>query len=79
MQGVFFPAPGILTACRKGVIDMKLSSFAWGLGVGMAAGVMLDMAATARPKARKTAVGKAMQRMGNAVDSAVDGVSHMMK
>ena len=58
---------------------MKLSSFAWGLGVGLVAGVVVDMVAPSYPKARKTTVGKAMQRMGNAMDSAMDDVSHMMK
>ena len=58
---------------------MKLSSFAWGLGVGLVAGVVVDMVAPSYPKARKTTVGKAMQRMGNAVDSAVDSANHMMK
>jgi len=58
---------------------MKLGSFTWGLGVGMLAGVVVDMVASPWPKTRKTTVGKAMQRMGNAVDSAVDGVNAMMK
>jgi len=58
---------------------MKLGSFTWGLGVGMLAGVVVDMVASPWPKTRKTTVGKAMQRMGNAVDSAVDGVNTMMK
>ena len=58
---------------------MKLGSFTWGLGVGMLAGVVVDMVASPWPRTRKTTVGKAMQRMGNAVDSAVDGVSNMMK
>ena len=43
---------------------MKMGSFAWGLGVGMVAGVVVDMVASPWPKARKTTVGKAMQRMG---------------
>ena len=58
---------------------MKLGSFTWGLGVGMLAGVVGDMVASPWPRTRKTTVGKAMQRMGNAVDSAVDGVNNMMK
>ncbi len=58
---------------------MKLGSFTWGLGVGMLAGVVVDMVASPWPRTRKTTVGKAMQRMGNAVDSAVDGVNNMMK
>ena len=58
---------------------MKLSSFAWGLGVGMVAGVVVDMAVFPLPKARKSAVGKAMQRMGSAVDSAMDDVGRKMQ
>ena len=58
---------------------MKITSFAWGLGVGMVAGVVVDMVAYPWPKARKTTVGKAMQRVGNAVDAVVDDVNHMMK
>ncbi len=58
---------------------MKLGSFVWGLGVGMVAGVVVDVVATSTPKARKTVVGKTMQRMGNAVDSVVDSASQMMK
>ena len=37
-----------------------------------------DMAAHPYPKARKTAVGKAMQRMGNALDSALVTVTSML-
>ena len=58
---------------------MKLGSFTWGLGVGMLVGVVVDMVASPWPRTRKTTVGKAMQRMGNAVDSAVDSVNTMMK
>ncbi len=58
---------------------MKLSSFAWGLGVGLVAGMVVEMAIPSNPKARKTAAGNVMRRMGNALDSAVDDVNHMMK
>ena len=37
-----------------------------------------DMAAHPYPKARKTTVGKAMQRMGNALDSALVTVTSML-
>ncbi len=49
---------------------MKIPAFVGGLCVGMVAGAMMDMAAHPGPKVRKTAVGKAMQRLGNAMDSA---------
>ena len=57
---------------------MKLSSFAWGLGVGMVAGVVVDMVAFPLPKARKNAVDRTMQRVGSAVYSAIDDVSHII-
>ena len=44
----------------------------------MVAGAMMDMAAHPGPKVRKTAVGKAMQRLGNAMDSAWVGVTSKM-
>ena len=46
--------------------------------VGMVAGAMMDMAAHPGPKVRKTAVGKAMQRLGNAMDSAWVSVTSKM-
>ncbi|MBQ2062236.1 MAG: hypothetical protein II458_06125 [Oscillospiraceae bacterium] len=58
---------------------MKLSSFAWGLGVGLVAGMVVEMAIPSNPRARNTAAGNVMRRMGSAVDSAVDDVNHMMK
>ena len=57
---------------------MNLPAFVKGMCVGMVAGVMVDMVATPRPKILKTAVGKAMQRMGNAVDQAISDVNRMM-
>lgn len=57
---------------------MDLPTFAKGMCVGMVAGVMLDMATTPRPKVRKTAVGKAMQRVGNAMDQTLSDVRRMM-
>ena len=50
---------------------MKIPAFVGGLCVGMVAGAMMDMAAHPGPKVRKTAVGKAMQRMGNALDTVM--------
>ena len=44
----------------------------------LADGAAADMAAHPYPKARKTAVGKAMQRMGNALDSALVTVTSML-
>lgn len=41
---------------------MNMTAFLRGVCVGMVAGAAVDMAAHPYPKARKTAVGKAMQR-----------------
>lgn len=60
-------------------MKMKISSFAWGLGVGLVAGMVAEMALPFNPKARKTAAGNVMRRMGTAVDSAVDDMNRMMK
>ena len=46
--------------------------------VGMVAGALVEVMVIPRPKTRKTAVGKAMQRMGNAVDSALETVAEKM-
>ena len=51
---------------------MKMCAFLRGMAVGMAAGVALDMAVRPSPKFRKTAVGKAVHRLGYALDEAVD-------
>ena len=57
---------------------MNMTAFLRGVCVGMVAGAAADMAAHPYPKARKTAVGKAMQRLGNAMDSAWVGVTSKM-
>lgn len=57
---------------------MNMTAFLRGVCVGMVAGAAVDMAAHPYPKTRKTAVGKAMQRMGNAVDSALETVAEKM-
>ena len=58
---------------------MQVTTFWRGVGVGVMTGVVMGAMMPSRPKARKTTVGQAMQRMGNAVDSAIDTVSGMMK
>ena len=57
---------------------MNLTAFLRGVCVGMVAGAAVDMAAHPCPKPRKTAVGKAMQRLGNAMDSAWVSVTSKM-
>ena len=56
----------------------KVSTFVTGVCVGMVAGALVEVMVIPRPKTRKTAVGKAMQRMGNAVDSALETVAEKM-
>lgn len=54
---------------------MKISAFCRGLLIGAAAGIAIDMMGCATQNRRKTTVGKAMQRMGNAMDTALDDIS----
>ncbi len=58
---------------------METTAFVRGICIGMVAGAIVGTMASPRPKFRKTAVGRAMQQMGNAVDSAVDSVNQMVK
>jgi hypothetical protein len=58
---------------------LKAGAFLRGVGVGLVAGVAMDMAVNPRPKPRKTAVGKTMEKMGAVMDSAIQSVSSMMK
>lgn len=46
-----------------------------GMGAGLLLGAAVSAAVLARPETRKTAVGKTMQRLGNAVDQAVESVT----
>ena len=57
--------------CRTG-------SYLCGMGAGLMVGAIVGAAMLSRPEARKTAVGKTMQKLGNAVDSAVESVAGMM-
>ena len=58
---------------------MNMTAFLRGVCVGMVAGAAVDMAAHPYPKARKTAVGKAMQRMGNALDTVMVTVAKKLE
>ena len=57
---------------------MCKSPFLWGMAAGILVGVTAELIVCPRPKCRKTAVGQAMQRMGNAVDSALETVAEKM-
>ena len=54
---------------------MKISAFCRGLLIGAAAGIAIDMMGCATQNRRKTSVGKAMQRLGNAMDTALDDIT----
>ena len=57
---------------------MCKSPFLWGMAAGILVGVTAELIVCPRPKCRKTAVGQAMQRMGNALDSALVTVTSML-
>lgn len=57
---------------------MCKSPFLWGMAAGIMVGVTAEMIVCPRPKCRRTAVGQAMQRMGNALDSALVTVTSML-
>ena len=54
---------------------MCKSPFLWGMAAGILVGVTAELIVCPRPKCRKTAVGQAMQRMGNALDTAMEAVA----
>ncbi len=56
---------------------MKITVFVSGLCAGMAAGIIADRMYTDR-KARR-AVSKTMERMGKAMDSALEDVKHCLR
>ena len=56
----------------------KVSTFVTGVCVGIVAGALVEVMVIPRPKTRKTAVGKAMQRMGNALDTVMVAVAKKM-
>ena len=58
---------------------MCMSRFLWGMAAGVVVGVTAELIVCPRPKCRKTAVGQAMQRMGNALDSAMETVAETLR
>ncbi len=57
---------------------MKSAAFLRGMGAGMIAGAAVGAIVTSRQGTMKTDVGKALQRMGNAMDSAWYDLTHGM-
>ena len=58
---------------------MCKSPFLWGMAAGILVGVTAELIVCSRPKCRKTAVGQAMQRMGNALDTAMEAVAKKLE
>ncbi len=58
---------------------MCINRFLCGMAVGVVVGVTAELIVCPRPKCRKTAVGQAMQRMGNALDSAMETVAETLR
>ena len=58
---------------------MCKSPFLWGMAAGILVGVTAEMIVCPRPKCRKTAVGQAMQRMGNALDTTMEAVAKKLE
>ena len=58
---------------------MGKSPFLWGMAAGILVGVTAELIVCPRPKCRKTAVGQAMQRMGNALDTAMEAVAKKLE
>lgn len=58
---------------------MCKSPFLCGMAAGILVGVTAELIVCPRPKCRKTAVGQAMQRMGNALDTAMESVAKKLE
>ena len=58
---------------------MCKSPFLWGMAAGILVGVTAELIVCPRPKCRKTAVGQAMQRRGNALDTAMEAVAKKLE
>ena len=58
---------------------MCKSPFLWSMAAGILVGVTAELIVCPRPKCRKTAVGQAMQRMGNALDTAMEAVAKKLE
>ena len=56
----------------------KTGTFLWGLAAGMVAGAMLEIIILPRPRPRNRQKREAMQRMGNAMDQALESVAEKM-
>lgn len=74
---LFLRPPEILVLDREEEYYMNTSGFVKGMLLGAAAGAAADMALHTKT-GRRTAAGKAMQTVTDAVDSAATSVKHTM-
>ncbi len=58
---------------------MRTTAFLRGIGAGAVAGAVVGMVVMSRQGVMKTDVGKAMQRVGNAMDAAWYDIKHAMQ
>ena len=58
---------------------MRMNLFLWGMATGVVVGVTAELIVCPRPKCRKTAVGQAMQRKGNALDTVMVTVAKKLE
>lgn len=55
---------------------MTSTEFLRGMCVGLLVGAAVEKVVMPKPRSMKTSVGKKMEAVGNAVDSAVDSLGH---
>ena len=58
---------------------MCMNGFCKGLLLGIGMGIAAEWLMMPHPRSRHTSVGKAMEKMGNAVDSALENISDYMR
>lgn len=58
---------------------MSCSAFWCGIGAGFVTGAAVGMLAVSKQNAMKTCVGRTMQNVGTAMDSALDDLLHSAK
>ncbi|MBQ5800081.1 MAG: hypothetical protein IIW18_05180 [Oscillospiraceae bacterium] len=58
---------------------MENTAFWCGIGTGMVLGAAVGMALAPKPKSMRTCVGRTMQQMGNAMDSALGDMMRAAK
>ena len=76
----FFACAGHTSSvAKRSVKEMENTAFWCGIGTGMVLGAAVGMALAPKPKSMKTCVGRTMQQMGNAMDSALGDMMRAAK